>query len=108
ADDRWRPRRLREQVEILDAYPEAGMVCGAANYWQSWAGGEDRVVPTGHLADAVSMPPETSLRLYPLGKADAPCDLLIRRELVERVGGCEEQFRGLYEDIAFHAKLYLE
>src|SRR5690606_4576900 len=28
--------------------------------------------------------------------------------LVERVGGCEEQFRGLYEDIAFHAKLYLE
>lgn len=87
ADDRWRPARLREQVAILDAHPEVGMVCGTANYWQSWAGGEDRLVPTGHLVDAASMPPDTSLRLYPLGKADAPCDLLIRRELVERVGG---------------------
>lgn len=108
ADDRWRPARLREQVAILDAHPEAGMVCGTANYWQSWAGGEDRLVPTGHLIDAVSMPPETSLSLYPLGNTDAPCDLLIRREVVERVCGCEETFRGLYEDIAFHAKLYLE
>jgi hypothetical protein len=84
------------------------MVCGTANYWQSWAGGEDRLVPTGHLVDAVSLLPETSLALYPLGAADAPCDLMIRRALVERAGGCEEVFRGLYEDIAFHAKLYLE
>jgi glycosyltransferase involved in cell wall biosynthesis len=108
ADDRWRPARLGEQVAILDAHPEAGMVCGTANYWQSWAGGEDRLVPTGHLVDAVSAPPGTSLALYPLGAADAPCDLMIRSALVERVGGCEEAFRGLYEDIAFHAKLYLE
>jgi len=108
ADDRWRPHRLAEQVAILDAHPEAGMVCGTANYWQSWAGDEDRLVPTGHLVDAVSQPPETSLALYPLGTADAPCDLLVRRDLIHRVGGCEEAFRGLYEDIAFHAKLYLE
>ena len=107
-DDRWRPARLSEQVAILDAHPDAGMVCGTANYWGSWAGKADRLVPTGHLVDAVSYPPQTSLKIAPLGRTEAPCDLLVRSELVKRVGGCEEEFEGLYEDIVFHAKLYLE
>jgi glycosyltransferase involved in cell wall biosynthesis len=71
ADDRWRPAKLREQVAILDANPAVGMVCGAVNYWRSWQGGEDKPTTTGHAADAVSAPPETSLQLYPLGGASA-------------------------------------
>jgi len=52
--------------------------------------------------------------LYPLGHGAAPCpsDLLLPRDLVERVGGFEEQFDAqrayqLYEDQAFFVKVYL-
>ena len=33
ADDVWVKHKLEQQVEILEAYPEAGMVCGDTKYW---------------------------------------------------------------------------
>ena len=112
ADDVWRPHKLREQISILEANPDAGMVCGTVNYWSSWAGGEDKLVGTGDRRDALSRPPETLLRLYPLGSADAPCpsDLMIRRQVFE--AGCtfDEDFSGpvqMYEDQTFLVKVYL-
>ena len=112
ADDVWRPQKLAEQIEIIDAHPEVGMVCGTVRYWASWNGGQDELVPSGHVQDRLVHPPETSLALYPLGSAPAPCpsDLLLRREAVESIGGFEERFIGarqLYEDQAFLSKLYL-
>lgn len=117
ADDVWLPHKLEEQVAILEAHPEAGMVCGASEYWRSWTGaaGEeaaDVVVPVGAPPDALVAPPSLTLTLYPLGQGAAPCpsDLLLRRTAVEVVGGFEEHFRGdyqLYEDQGFLAKLYL-
>jgi glycosyltransferase involved in cell wall biosynthesis len=112
ADDVWEPAKLAEQIAILDAHPELGMICGAARYWRSWAGGTDATVQTGHAVNVVVPPPEAALALYPLGSASSPCpsDLLLRRDLVLRLGGFEEQFTGarqLYEDQAFLAKLYL-
>ena len=112
ADDVWRPRKLAEQVELMRAHPELGMVCGTVNYWRSWAGGDDVLVPTGHVRNRVVRPPEASLALYPLSAAAAPCpsDLLLRRHAVEEVGGFEEHFTGprqIYEDQGFLAKLYL-
>ena len=112
ADDRWRPGKLREQVAVLDARPEVGIVCGTVNYWSSWEGGEDRLVPTGRPSDGVSAPPATTLALYPFGAAGAPCpsDVLVRRSVIDAVGGFEEQFTGplqMYEDQAFFAKAYL-
>lgn len=112
ADDVWMPRKLSDQVAIMDAHPELGMVCGAVRYWTSWEGGEDTVVPTGHALNRVIPNPEASLALYPLGEAAAPCpsDLLLRRDLVLSLGGFEEHFTGprqMYEDQGFLAKLYL-
>jgi glycosyltransferase involved in cell wall biosynthesis len=112
SDDRWRPHKLSQQVEILRQRPQVGMVCGTVNYWSSWAGGHDRLVPTGSRGDAVSNPPDTIFWMHPLGVADAPCpsDVLLRRDLVEDVGGFEEDFVGpmqMYEDQAFFAKIYL-
>ena len=113
ADDHWRPGKLAEQVAILDDNPDVGMVCGIVNYWSAWNGGQDRLVPTAGLRDAVLRPPVTSLSLYPLGTGDAPCpsDVLVRRALVDRVGGFEEHFTGprqMYEDQGFFAKCYLD
>jgi glycosyltransferase involved in cell wall biosynthesis len=112
SDDVWRPNKLAEQLHIMELHPGLGMVCGAVRYWESWAGGKDRVVPSGHIQDCSIPPPEAMLRVYPLGTGAAPCpsDLLMRRHLVMSLGGFEEQFSGprqLFEDQAFLAKLYL-
>lgn len=116
ADDVWVPHKLRRQVEIMRTHPQAAMVCGASEYWQSWATGDvvdDEIVPIGIAGGVLYPPPALSLGLYPLGTGAAPCpsDLLLRRSAAEAVGGFEEHFRGdrqLYEDQGFLAKFYLE
>lgn len=112
ADDRWRPNKLREQLAIFDEH-EIDALCGTVNYWRSWDGGRDELVPTGHVQNRPIPPPEASIWLYPLGRAAAPCpsDLMVRRSVAVALGGFEESFTGplqMYEDQAFLAKLYLE
>jgi glycosyltransferase involved in cell wall biosynthesis len=112
ADDFWLPSKLVDQVAILDAYPEVGMVCGAVIYWNSWSSGKDIVHPTGHKQNVVVPPPEAALALWPLGGAYAPCpsDIILRTNLVRAIGGFEEDFTAqnqMYEDQAFLIKLYL-
>lgn len=112
SDDVWEPEKLAEQVAILDTDPEVGLVVGASLYWWSWAGPDapsgDRLKPVGAAQDR-SHPPASLLSvLYPLGRGVAPCpsSCIVRREVLERVGGFEERFRGLYEDQAFLVKAY--
>lgn len=113
ADDVWEKAKLTEQLAIMHACPELGMVCGAARYWSSWNGGNDEIVPTGHLCNKVVSPPEAALALYPLGNTSAPCpsDLLLRRDMLVSIGGFEEHFTGplqMYEDQVFLIKIYLK
>lgn len=108
ADDRWYPNKLAEQVAILDANPTVGVACGAYRVWRSWAGGTDDMYYSGHVADRASFAPETTLKLYPLGRMPNPTDPMVRRDIAVRVGGYVEEFRGLYEDQVFLSKLYLE
>lgn len=112
ADDVWQPDKLAEQLAILEANPEAALVCGALLYWSSWQGAEaansDRLVLTGNMADRLLHPPEAAMTLYPLGSTPgAGVDFLVRRTAFEAVGGFENCFRGLYEDQAFLLKIYL-
>ncbi len=105
ADDRWGPAKLREQVAILDARAEVDAVCGIVNYWSSWQSGKDRFQPTGHVQDRPIAPPDAAMALYPLGTAapPSPSDLLLRRSIIEKVGGFESSFTGplqAYEDRA--------
>lgn len=112
-DDVWLPRKIEEQVAILNRYQDVGMVFGASEYWQSWAEpGTDAVPDVGFPADTIVRPPDLLSLLHPLGEKAAPCpsDLLIRREALNAIGGFEEEFRGpyrVYEDQAFLAKVYL-
>ena len=117
ADDVWEPEKLTRQVAMLEAHPDVDLIYGAPLYWFSWTGDAEDVrrdwspdlpVPAGTVASS----PELALAWYPLGSGSAPCpsDLLFRRSLVDRVGGFEEAFHGiyaLYEDQAFLAKVYL-
>jgi glycosyltransferase involved in cell wall biosynthesis len=119
ADDVWLPQKLECQVAALDANPEAGMVCGTPMYWFSWRDPDiSRPKPQDRIAQAVGRTNALNdglqlfLTSYPLGPGGSafPSDLLIRREVLERVGGFEESFLGafqLFEDQAFLAKVYL-
>ena len=106
-DDCFLPSKLFDQIAVLDAHPEVGLVCGTAIYWNSWSTGEDIVCPIGHRQDVVLRPPEAALSVYPLGATRAPCDYLVRADLVRALGGFEEKFTGMFEDQAFLIKLYL-
>jgi len=113
ADDIWLPDKLEVQVAILEAHPTAAMVAGQTRLWYSWTGSGDDAAKDAmrrvtEAADVLCLPPEL-LRRYLTDRALTPatCGVLIRREAVERVGGFEERFTGLYEDQAFFLKTYL-
>ena len=92
ADDVWLPRKLERQLAILPAHPAAGLVFGVSQYWVSRTGEPDRndsMPALGIEPDTLFKPPSFLFLLYPLGRGAAPCpsDLLLPRDLVERVGG---------------------
>jgi glycosyltransferase involved in cell wall biosynthesis len=114
ADDLWLPMKLERQLALFARHPEVGMVYGAPEEWGEWETGPEVIpeqVPLESKVpiDRVFAPPELATLVYPLGTAKAPasCDLMLRRQAVERAGGFEETFRGFYEDQAFLAKVYL-
>lgn len=117
ADDVWLPQKLERQVAILEGQAEAAMVYGATQYWHSWTGNaedipRDYVPDLGVATDTLVRPP-TLLRLCLESRARTACpsDILLRRKVLESIGGFEEQFYGmlqLFEDHAFLAKVYLK
>jgi glycosyltransferase involved in cell wall biosynthesis len=114
ADDVWLPEKLAVQVAALDRTPSAGFVYATAQWWHSWTGRpEDRgrdSVPDMQVEPNVAHPPPSLLPRF-LGNAGlSPCpsSVVIRRDVAEQVGHCDERFRGslaLYEDQAFYAKV---
>ena len=113
ADDIWLPQKLEQQVAILAAHPEAGMVYGSTRMWYGWTGNpedakRDRGRVLGVKPDTLLKPP-TLIKLFLNGKAETPgtCGVLMRRKLVKDVGGFEESFSGMFEDQAFFAKVCL-
>lgn len=115
ADDVWLPRKLAEQVEILDGKPEAAMVYGTTQYWWSWAADlqQPDTTPDLGIAPGTLIEPPTLLTraLEATARTPGPSNLLVRTEAATRIGGFEEHFRGpyqLFEDQTFLAKLYLK
>jgi glycosyltransferase involved in cell wall biosynthesis len=116
ADDVWFPNKLEEQVSILESEPEAAMVYGISEYWYSWLGdtrdGRSDYKPgLGVKPNSIANPPRL-LTLALKSEAPTPCpsDILVRRNILEDVGGFEEKFSGiyqLYEDQAFLSKIYV-
>lgn len=119
ADDVWLPFKLEQQVSIMEAQP-AAMVYGRTQYWYSWTGDpedmqRDYVSSVGVEPNTLVKPPVllTSCVLVPEAQAvtPPPSDILLRRDVVERLGGFQESFKGIYqmfEDQAFFTKLYLQ
>lgn len=112
-DDVWLPPKLEEQVATLEANPDVALVYGATQYWYSWTGdpadaGRDFVRPLGVEPNSVVAPPRLlTLALESRAPVAWPSDFMVRRSVLEQIGGFEEQFTGLFDDQALLAKLYL-
>ena len=111
ADDTWEPNKLREQVGLLDMRPDVAMVYGRTLLWHSWRGdasAADEFCDLGVPPDSTLEPPESLLLLIE-NRAQTPttCNALMRRTVVDRIGGFEPAFRGMFEDQVFFMKLGL-
>jgi GT2 family glycosyltransferase/SAM-dependent methyltransferase len=113
ADDVWLPDMLEQQVSLLEARPDVGMVYGPAQWWFSWTGededrGRDFIHELGVPADQTLEPPTLLTRFLPAeGLSPCTCSVLLRRRVAEQVGGFEPAFRNTYEDQVFFAKVSL-
>ena len=114
ADDSWLPEKLAHQAAAFDQHPSAGLVYGSSEWWHSWTGhAEDAQrdhVPDLQVTPNVAHPPPSLLPLFLRNAGISPCpsSIVVRRSVAERVGRCEERFRGdlaLYEDQAFYSKV---
>lgn len=114
ADDVWLPQKLKEQIEIMHSHPDVGMVCGPALYWYSWTGKpedkrRDYLERFRIEMNTVIEPPDLLRKqAQMIYCVPAPSSLLIRREMVNRIGGFEESIPNILEDQAFYVKVFLE
>ncbi len=115
-DDVYLPQKLERQVAAMEENGEAGMSFAATEYWHSWRGegasseaDRDRVwSPSGVPVGRISRPPELLVAFLEDGNT-LPCmgSVMVRREVAQAVGGFEAEFRSLFEDQAFLAKVSL-
>jgi glycosyltransferase involved in cell wall biosynthesis len=113
ADDVWLPEKLAAQVALLEAHPEAAMVYGRTLIWHSWTGrpedaARDFTYDLGVTPDSLLQPPELFFVLLQ-NQAQTPttCNAMLRRDVVEALGGFDVRFRGMYEDQVLFAKVEL-
>ena len=114
ADDVLQQQALERRIAILRARPEIGMVYGPALLWHGWTGvSEDRRRDREerlHVAPGTVFLP-VAYAAYLLGyDADipSPCTVLIRRSVIELVGGFDDSFRDLFDDQVLYMKLALK
>lgn len=108
-DDCWFPDKLERQLGYLREYPQAAMVSGIVRHWD---GGTEPALEAGREPRGRARlfePPEAFLQLYPMTmRLPVAMDAMIRREVIDAVGGFEDSFTGLYEDQVLFAKIHLE
>ena len=113
ADDLYLPQRLEEQVAILDARPEADAIYGPTNMWYGWTGvpgdaARDTTFAMGIPSDTLLAPGELLVgALRREMQMPTPSAMILRAHAVERVGGFVDEYRDVYEDQVFIAKLTL-
>ena len=109
ADDLWMPGKLDEQVAILEAEPALRMVYGRTRIWHGEKGApspKDYFYDLGVAPGRTYEPPRLFTNLL-RNRYQTPttCNALMRREAVHAVGGFDPEFRAMFEDQFFFAKL---
>ncbi|WP_419804268.1 glycosyltransferase family 2 protein [Terriglobus sp.] len=122
ADDVWLPHCLAVQLRVARTHPEAGMIYCAAERWYDSNPNFDEaalrradwpdnhippIVPHGACTGLLALGALLDWFLVDESKVPCICSTLMRTDVARAVGGFEEQFRGLYDDQVFHAKVAL-
>lgn len=109
SDDLWVPQKLEKQIEIVNRHPEVGLIVGSTLYWYPDKPHMDRLLLAGGPNDTLIQPPRLFYEMYPMGTGTAPSmnTVLLRKDVIDRIGGWEEDFRTTYEDQAMLIKVYL-
>lgn len=117
SDDIALPTAMARSVEVLRRHPDADAVIGRWVDWYGWTGRrrDRRADAIGPLPPALAVhrtldPPEMFFEIYgsPGWLPPAICSVVVRRTACERVGGFEPEFRSMFEDQVFIAKVALE
>lgn len=110
-DDVLTRTALSEQVALMEAHPEVGMVYGPMHYWFGWNG--DSYERRRDFIQNLYLEPNTVIEapnvvpIFLRNEAALPSGNLFRTSLVREVGGFEDEFRGLLEDRVFRVKFCL-
>jgi len=113
ADDVWMPDMLKCHMDILECQPQVAMSYGPGKWWYSWAGhareeGIDRVQDLGVRLNTIVHPPSlVELFMSNEGVVPIPSGMLIRREVLLKIGGWEDAFVGMYDDQVLYVKIAL-
>lgn len=118
ADDVWLPDKLERQIRDMERHPEAAMAFGPLLRWRQWTGEPDA---TDHedlmgvgwkkygshpFAGQLVQPPKM-VRLILRDDYFIPGGGLIKRSVLDEVGGFENPFRGMFEDAVVMVKICL-
>lgn len=113
SDDVYLPQRLALHMSLLEFRPDIDMVQSNTLRWYTWgsSGLPDIVGTVPAIAGGIAPPGamlRDSLRQDPeSGWFPCTCSVTLRRSVVIKVGGFEEEFLTLCEDWAFWQKIYL-
>lgn len=112
ADDVWFPQTLQRQVETIREHPEARMVYGRCQYWYSWTGKNedyqrDFIEDVGVPPDTLLQPPKLLLHILQDDTYIPAIGVLVRRTVLEEIGGFEESLGDEYEDSTMYVKIGL-
>lgn len=109
ADDVWLPRKLAEQVAIMDAEPALGMVYGRSLIWYSWQPGPaatDFQYDMGLPTDQIILPFEPlRIMIDNRSQTPTPSNAMMRLAALSALGGAEPSFRTMFEDVVFFGKM---
>ncbi|MFZ9914607.1 MAG: glycosyltransferase family 2 protein [Phycisphaerales bacterium] len=108
-DDAMLPEKLGRQVALLDAHADAAAVVGPNLRWLWWHEGapDDEPQDLGTNGRTLLEPPGL-LPVFLTRTSATPQAPMVRREAILAVGGFDDEFRDMYEDQVFLAKLFLD
>jgi len=112
ADDVWLPDKLSEQLAIVKLLPDIDLIYGNTIEWYSWDKSlniKDQIHDRHYITNEIIYPPLLLYKNRPFGQFSQPLPsgILIKKTLIDKVGGFEEQFKSWNDDLAFFLKVYL-
>ena len=112
-DDVFLPDKLEVQVGFLANHLTVAAVFGPNERWYSWRTDYDpsqseidTIQNFGYGLDRIIAPPEIVERFLVMPGA-TPLSIMVRRTVLDAIGGYENSFHGMYEDQVAMSKLFL-